>query len=476
MKFKYILVLAILIIATSTKAVAALRAEPEIVDLGTFLASEKKTAVFKIHNTGDTPVSILGASSDCGCLSSGMFSKEPIPPKEFVEIELPFDASKSQTFGTSANTATLWFDSEEMPSLKLQIVANVLTNVRYKPSKNLFLGKIKEGTNNVHTIELWPSNKKKKITVNNVAPGQMWIKTSYKEVSKNGLTGAVVSITIPDDRPVGFFQEFVMAQISVDEEPAELITMTFAGEIVSNIQVEPSFLVAKKPVEAGEAIGVVKVTIPEGKPINILKASVDGYTYANLKEEAAGRSYIISVMQQNGVKAGTYCETLNIFFDNPKAPLVKIPIYYTVNPDIWCEPSAVILYGDESVKVDVVAKFEKHNIRLAKTTPSTKAILISGSIPKAVRPKNLLGTITVKRDMAVSADDSVGYIDISPRPSSFGKIRLPVFFKGVQNKPKKYIPLTMWEKAGLYPPGTILKKESSEEKSKECTDTEGCNH
>lgn len=92
----------------------ALQFDTETHDFGVLQAGEKLSFAFKFKNTGEGPIQIKNAETDCGCISAS-FPQKTIKKGESGIIEVTFDSSG--LFGRQLKTVGILWNSKELKHL-----------------------------------------------------------------------------------------------------------------------------------------------------------------------------------------------------------------------------------------------------------------------------------------------------------------------------------------------------------------------
>lgn len=91
---RIIFIFAAILVATSmafAQKKAVISVEESAFDFGVIKeANGKVSHTFTVENTGDMPLVITRVIASCGC-TTPQWPKQPIPPKEKVEIKVTFD-------------------------------------------------------------------------------------------------------------------------------------------------------------------------------------------------------------------------------------------------------------------------------------------------------------------------------------------------------------------------------------------------
>lgn len=92
------------------------QAEISTQDLSVFKKDEKKTAIFRIQNTGDHPLVIVDVSTTCGC-ARAIYEKHPAQPNEYLQIEVEM---VPQDIGFFDETITIKCNTPQPIKLKIK--------------------------------------------------------------------------------------------------------------------------------------------------------------------------------------------------------------------------------------------------------------------------------------------------------------------------------------------------------------------
>ena len=84
------------------------------------------STVFKLVNTGDSPVSILSAHASCGC-TSPQYTRDPIAPGDTATITVTYDPAGRPGRFTKYVGVEL---SDDLPKVKLYVSGTVVGNIR----------------------------------------------------------------------------------------------------------------------------------------------------------------------------------------------------------------------------------------------------------------------------------------------------------------------------------------------------------
>lgn len=74
-----------------------IKTERDTVDLGVVKYGEKKHAIFKITNRGDSPLIIRDVRTSCGCTNAS-WDKHPVKPGKTTEISVVFEPNSLGKF------------------------------------------------------------------------------------------------------------------------------------------------------------------------------------------------------------------------------------------------------------------------------------------------------------------------------------------------------------------------------------------
>lgn len=92
------------------------QAEQTDFDFGKFPHTEKRKALFRIQNTGEHPLVILGTTTTCGC-ASATFDKHPAPPGEALKVEIEMTPKEAGSF---SETITVKCNTDKQIKLKIR--------------------------------------------------------------------------------------------------------------------------------------------------------------------------------------------------------------------------------------------------------------------------------------------------------------------------------------------------------------------
>jgi Protein of unknown function (DUF1573) len=108
---------------------AAVKWDTETYDFGDVQEGESLTKIFVVTNTGNAPLAIHDAKSNCGC-TVPKFPKNPVAPGQSDKIVVSFDSSNK--LGQVDQNVVVYDNSSPNQRSILKIKANVLPNPKRK--------------------------------------------------------------------------------------------------------------------------------------------------------------------------------------------------------------------------------------------------------------------------------------------------------------------------------------------------------
>jgi Protein of unknown function (DUF1573) len=115
--------------ANKNKAVPSVKWDTETYDFGDVQEGESLTKIFVVTNTGNAPLSIHDAKSNCGC-TVPKFPKHPVEPGQSDKVVVSFDSSNK--LGMVDQNVVVYDNSSPNQRSILKIKANVLVNPKKK--------------------------------------------------------------------------------------------------------------------------------------------------------------------------------------------------------------------------------------------------------------------------------------------------------------------------------------------------------
>ena len=303
-------------------------------DFGAILDSDPQATTFPFTNSGVGTLRILDVKASCGCTTPAL-SKMIFAPGESSEIEVQY---KAKSGGSQSKTITVFTNDPNQPAIELTIKADVTQFLTTEPRLVRF-ARIAKGTS--ETVELKVDTIDPEAIIDRIqvtGKGAPWFKATLVPDSEGETEQSrVIMVELLPTTPWG--QHFATltirstGRIESGAEPIEHSTrVTLSAKVVGVLHASSTmFRVGVVPVRE-RFTSVVKLIRPDGKPFEVLSATVSDSTLEGMAVSVApvpknkGGGYTI-------VLTGTPMETeqriageVNIFTDVPGEETLAIRI------------------------------------------------------------------------------------------------------------------------------------------------------
>ncbi len=124
---------------------------PSAIDFGQYPAWEKRTAVYKIRNTGKGDLKILKVRKTCGC-ASAKCDKNLLEPNEYASVEVVI--LPSTIFNLYSKNIFVESSDPKNRFLRLNVSGNAKPLMNLTPDADLDAGRIKLNTKWAQTFRL----------------------------------------------------------------------------------------------------------------------------------------------------------------------------------------------------------------------------------------------------------------------------------------------------------------------------------
>lgn len=221
------LVLAIFLTLTATLPVLAtpiLSVDKPVLNFGTISQGKKLNFVFKLTNTGDSPLSITRTRTSCGC-TVAQISTNTIAPGKSAELKATFDSSNFG--GKVTKTITVESNDPAAPSTTLTIKGIIKEDLVIAP-RQLNLGQTRVGSSKDVSVTL-ENNGTGTIRILSVTTPMPQVKVSINRNAIKPGERAQINVKVsprPEDR---FLSGFLVVATDIPGKPE--ITVPLYGSV-----------------------------------------------------------------------------------------------------------------------------------------------------------------------------------------------------------------------------------------------------
>lgn len=291
---------------------------------------EEGTAIklqFVVRNTGSADLELTRVKPDCGC-SIARWEKLIAPGKEgTIDAEMHTEHFR----GRVTKGFTVFSNDPLKPQLRLTLTAQVMPLVNVTPGRAAMLA-VEDGPVSMEfTIE---RNGGRAMKIVDLVPNAAFVKGEWEALPGEGRYK--VKVTATGETPPG--RNVVPFVVKTDLPKAGMISLVLTVDrgIVSTPPMVFFGLLLKDLKEPRQA--AVTVTRLKGG-FHVKEATVDDpKVQARLQTVRDGAEYLVTVTYAGGWEPGIIRKTLTITTDDPKQPVITVPVQAVVQADAATPP------------------------------------------------------------------------------------------------------------------------------------------
>lgn len=309
----------------------ALVVEP-VVDLGEVTYGDSRALEFVIKNTGDSPLRIHAAKSQCACAVVD-FTPEVAPGAE-GRIAVRFDAALSG--GPSAVPIAVVTNDLESPTLQLTIKADIRYFIEAQPGYVRYVVVQDFDADSTLKQSIW-SVDGNPMRITKVESPYDFIEASFREARPEELAADAagkqqwrIETRISPKAPIGPLKGFLV--VHVDHPRQKILKLPINGFVRPMFAVTPAAADwgdIKLDEKGGRASVTVKNYAVETAAVTGAESTVAGIT-TEVEEVEAGRSYLVRIFYAPDMAKGKFSGSLRIKTESPKQPVIEVPLRGTI--------------------------------------------------------------------------------------------------------------------------------------------------
>ncbi|RJP21138.1 MAG: DUF1573 domain-containing protein [Candidatus Abyssobacteria bacterium SURF_5] len=310
----------------SPKPAAQPQSAPKIVfeklvhDFGKMGPDETVKYKFQFKNAGSGTLNIGDIKTTCGCTGT-LLSQREIPPGGNGSVEVSFHSGRSG--GQRRKAIFVSSNDPGSPSVKLEIIANVLVPLEVRPSTLYWVAELNEKSS--RTVDLL-YNPELQVNIKSLELSSPAFTASYRPADQPGVTGYRIDLQYDGKLPVGNFQERLT--ILTDNASYPKVLVHLRGKVVGPVKVIPDAV----------AFGVINENLPLTRVIrlhstNNKEFTVTGVESTNpliayeLEQKEQSRFFEIKVSINQKPPAGAFSEKLYIKTNDSSYPVIEVPVF-----------------------------------------------------------------------------------------------------------------------------------------------------
>jgi hypothetical protein len=274
---------------------------------------------FTFRNAGGGLLVLGDIKTTCGCTGT-LLSQREIAPGGEGTLEVSFHSGRSG--GQRRKAIFVNSNDPDKPSVKLEIIANVIVPVEVRPRALYWVTERNEQS--IRTIDLLYSPDLR-MNITSLEVSSPAFSASYAPASQNDIPSYQITVKYDGSLPIGNFQEKL--NIATDNAEYPKYDVILRGKVVGPVKVVPDSV----------ALGVVNADQLPSRIIRVSNASKKDFAVTavecsspliavELSRQESAR-YEIKVMLTQAPPTGAFSEKLSIKTNDSADPVVVVPVY-----------------------------------------------------------------------------------------------------------------------------------------------------
>jgi len=328
------------------KPAGQLVVQNRVVDLGRILQGDKGTATFVLENLGQSQVHIATVRTSCGCTIPGQLrpDEKTMEPGEKLAIKAVFDSQGR--IGMQRKTVTVTSDDPIEPRLQLILRAEVVSLMEVlvdgRKIRNISLNKVSAGESIKVSLGVLPTEPGKKLEITSVTIQSEALTYQIDPLTKDDRVGQRITLAVHADAQPGKVSTAIRINARVGGTYVD-DTLRINGEIVGELSFTPKQIKQTTPMTMGSKLKSVRVLSEKREPFEILSTSAGDNLDVVVTKERDGLAYTITPTIRSSATPGPFGTYLVIRTSSVAQPVVSIPVFAFVRPNIDVVPSEVYL-------------------------------------------------------------------------------------------------------------------------------------
>ncbi len=316
------------------------------VDLGTVRQGGTYEFSYVLRNEGTADLLITRIRSLCGCTVTEPREEKQLAPGEWLTLSATFDSTDQ--VGPKTKEILVYSNAPGSPSsLTFSAVVDAIyqlrPNLQRVVFKDLCRGQVLD-----RTLDLLAGTPGKALEIVALSFTRSGLSYTSEPIVEKGYSGYRLSFVLDPDVPIGSFNTVAHLTVRSDGEQAQF-ELPFGGEVISNIGVQPRFLVEVAPVLPGDPLTYGRIhlrAVNRDSPFRIRRVHVGPALTCTIDEQQRGLEYIVSLQVAPTAPKGPLGSTLLIFTDSPDQPIIDIPVFANIGSRVTVLPEVVFLRRD----------------------------------------------------------------------------------------------------------------------------------
>jgi uncharacterized protein DUF1573 len=330
------------------------------IDLGIMREGETKSATFVIENQGTADLNIRSVRTSCGCTIPRKLTAEEsrVEPGESVEILATFDSKHRR--GKQRKTVTVETNDPIEPNLKLFLSADVISLIEVlandRPARQFSFRRLQPGSTVSRTIDVLPTEPNQSLELNEIEIRHEALTYSTEPVSRDSRSGVRIRLRVDDGASLGEVITSLLLTAKVGDNIAKT-SLKITGEVIGAITFRPAMIKQLVPRLRGNGLIPVNLSAVERTPFEILSADAGDRLRVEIKK-TNDSTYILTCHVRDDAPAGPFGTYLNVRTNLVEQPVIRIPVFGWVQPDITVAPPIVYLTEADTSHKSRLVKLE----------------------------------------------------------------------------------------------------------------------
>jgi Protein of unknown function (DUF1573) len=297
-------------------------------DFGRVTQGQVVSHEFILENTGTADIVIQRVAPSCGCTAAAP-SSNTIRPAEKVTLKVDFDTSGFS--GEKTKSVDVFTNDRDMPQLALVLRGTIMPRVEISPER-LDFGDL--AVNSVTSQEL---EREIEVTASDEGGSKIIGAQSFSKYLKVEKVGgddrkAKFRIQLDPTVPRGPLRDRVVVEIAADARRS-VVNVPVLGFVIGTMRVNPATVSFGVIDGQGSVERRVKVENLGQKPVKIESVRTDSSAVtATVKEVAAGKSFVVSIVVDPARLAGNLKSLVEIETDQGDESKVTINVFGVLPP------------------------------------------------------------------------------------------------------------------------------------------------
>lgn len=424
--------------ADESAKVPKLVVEQSHVDLGVVRQGGIYDFSYSVSNGGDSNLLIRRIRSMCGCTVTRPNKPQLLKPGEQMTIHASFDSAGR--VGPQRKNIEIYSNDPAGQRTVLSFAAEVEAVYQLRPNIQILRFQNKRRGETLrsadHQLTLLAGKKNASLEILSVEFAGKSITHLAEPIDQRGYNGYRLTLTLGADAAIGPYENQMRVKVRCDGEEDELV-LPIVGRVISDITVQPPYLLEVAPVLPGEQIRYGRVmlqAVRRDETFRIRKVDAGSHLTYAIEETQPGLEYRITFSVALDAPKGPLARNILIFTNSSDQPVITVPVYVNVGSPIEVRPAIVYLRrGGDSENADTaVVELDNHQAS-AITIESVSSNNPNFEVSHAQNAEQPGATIlTIRLATSAVAGEHEGTITVLTNQDGARRLLIPVYAEVVE--------------------------------------------